>query len=231
MKYIVMIPTYNEAANIEALVRELRAMPLQPEVLVVDDNSPDGTARVVEQIAAADPHVHLLLRTERRGRGWAGIDGFKKALEMGADAVLEMDGDHSHAPRFIPSFAAKLGEADIVIGSRYVSGGADEERTLLRQVVSNCARRYLALVLGVNVQDPTSGYRMFTRAAVEKLVPLLSARDPFIVTEILYRSKLLGLKVAEVPIEFKTRNAGESKLKPATLFKYLLRVWKLKLSR
>lgn len=230
MMIIAMIPTYNEAGNIEALIRELRALPLQLEVLVVDDNSPDGTAGIVEKMAAADAKVHLLLRTERRGRGWAGIDGFKKALEMGADAVVEMDGDHSHSPRFLPAFAAKLAAADIVIGSRYIEGGADEERSFLRQFISNCARRYLALVLGVKVQDPTSGFRMFSRAAVEKLLPHLTARDPFIVTEILYRSKVSGLTVVEVPIEFMSRGAGESKLKPATLIKYLIRVWKLKLS-
>lgn len=227
-KIIAMLPTYNEAGNIRQVINELRALPLDLEVLVVDDNSPDGTHAVVAGIAKADPKVHLLLRTENRGRGWAGIDGFKKSLEMGASYVVEMDADLSHAPRFIPEFAAKIASCDIVIGSRYVSGGKDESRTFLRQAISGFARRYLALVLGVKVADPTSGFRMFRREALEKILPHLKARDPFIVTEVLFYAKKYGLSIAEAPIEFMSRLSGESKLKPSTLFKYLLRVWALK---
>jgi len=230
MKIVAMIPTYNEAGNIREVIRELRSLTLDVDVLVVDDSSPDGTSRQVEAMAAKDAHVHLLLRKDRRGRGWAGIDGFKKAIEMGADVVVEMDGDHSHAPRFIPAFASKMDEADIVIGSRYVAGGKDEARSLVRLIISAFARRYLSFVLGVRIQDPTSGYRMYCHHALRKILPYLQSRDPFIVSEVLYYARRLNLKIVEVPIEFLPRGAGESKLKATTLFKYLFRVWRLKIT-
>ncbi len=228
MDIIAVIPTYNESGNIKEVIKQILALPLDIEVLVADDNSPDGTHAIVAEIAHSEPRVHLLLRTENRGRGWAGIDGFKKALEMGARTVVEMDGDLSHAPRFIPDFHKRIAAADIVIGSRYVAGGKDEARGIHRRVISLFARKYLAFVLGVKAQDPTSGFRMFTRAALEKIVPHLCARDPFIVTEVLYYARKHDLRIVEAPIEFMPRGEGESKLQAATLLKYLLRVWKLK---
>lgn len=228
MDIIAVIPTYNEAGNIKQVVSEILALPLHMEVLVVDDLSPDGTYKIVEEIAAADKRVHLLLRKENRGRGWAGIDGFKKALELGGKYVVEMDGDGSHSPRFIPTMFANIGSHGMAIGSRYVRGGKDEARGLLRKSISGFARKYLAFALGTKLKDPTSGFRMFERSALEKIIPKLSARDPFIVTEVIYFAKKAGINITEVPIEFMPRITGESKLKPATLLKYLLRVWLLR---
>jgi dolichol-phosphate mannosyltransferase len=232
MDIVAMVPTYNEAGNITALISELCALPLNLHVLIVDDNSPDGTGKIVEGIAKTNERVHLLNRTERRGRGWAGIDGFKKALEMGANYVVEMDGDMSHAPKYIFALreALKAPGFDVAIGSRYVPGGRDEQRTLLRQLISNFARVYLAMALGVNLKDPTSGYRLFSRSALEKILPGLKARDPFIVSEVLYFLKKENISIVEVPIEFMPRGTGESKLKPLTLIKYLLRVLKLRIT-
>ena len=225
-----MVPTYNEAGNISPLIRELCTLPLQLQVLIVDDNSPDGTGKIVAEIAKSNERVHLLNRTERRGRGWAGIDGFKKALEMGARYVAEMDGDMSHAPKYIFALreALKAPGFDVAIGSRYVPGGRDEQRSAARRLISNFARVYLSFVLGVNLKDPTSGFRLFSRNALEKILPNLTARDPFIVSEVLYFLNKAGLRIIEVPIEFMPRGMGESKLKPATLIKYLLRVLKLR---
>jgi len=230
MEIIAMVPTYNEAGNIRQLIEGILAVPLDIGVLVVDDNSPDGTARIVAEIAGSRPQVALLLRTENRGRGWAGIEGFKKALAMGARFVVEMDGDMSHAPRFIEEFRRKIENSDVVIGSRYVAGGKDEARTFTRRAISSFARKYLAFILGVKVADPTSGFRMFRKEALEKILPSLTARDPFIVTEVLFHLKKNGLRIAECPIEFMPRGTGASKLKASTLLKYLLRVWKLRLS-
>jgi dolichol-phosphate mannosyltransferase len=189
----------------------------------VDDFSPDGTYKLVEEMAKADSRVHLLLRKENRGRGWAGIDGFKKALEMGAKYVVEMDGDGSHSPKFIPEFLANISDGGMVIGSRYVAGGKDESRTLLRRMISGFARRYLSFALGVNIADPTSGFRFFEKTALQKIAGSLSARDPFIVAETLYYAKKNGVTAKEVPIEFMPRIAGESKLQALTLLKYLFR--------
>ena len=225
-----MVPTYNEAGNIDALISGLCALPLDLHVLVVDDNSPDGTGKIVENISKGNNRVHLLNRVERRGRGWAGIDGFKKALELGAQYVVEMDGDMSHAPKyvFVLREALMTPGCDVSIGSRYVPGGRDEQRSLVRQLISNFARIYLSLALGVGLKDPTSGYRMYSRSALETILPCLTARDPFIVSEVLYFLKKNNLKIVEVPIEFMPRGTGESKLKPVTLIKYLLRVLKLR---
>ena len=230
MNIIAVIPTYNESGNIREVIAEILSLPLDIEVLVVDDFSPDKTYEIVQALALKDKRIHLLLRKENRGRGWAGIDGFKKALEMGASLVLEMDGDLSHSPQFIPDFEKKAKDADIVIGSRYVEGGKDEKRSMLRQLISAFARNYLALVLGIRVKDPTSGFRMFKAEALKKIVSHLKARDPFIVTEVLFWAKKHDLKIAESPIEFMPRGTGESKLQATTLIKYLIRVWKLKLT-
>lgn len=228
MEIIAVIPTYNESGNIENVINEILSLGLDIEALVADDNSPDGTHNIVERMAAKDPRVHLLLRKENRGRGWAGIDGFKKALDMGAKFVVEMDGDLSHAPRFIKDFYTAIAGADAVIGSRYVAGGKDEARSFARRAISTFARKYLAFALGVKIEDPTSGFRMFRREALEKILPHLSARDPFIVTEVLFYLKKYGCKIIESPIEFMPRGTGESKLKVTTLLKYLIRVWKLR---
>lgn len=231
MNIVAVIPTYNESGNIKTLISQILSLPLNIEVLVVDDLSPDGTWKIVQEMAAADKRIHLLLRKENRGRGWAGIDGFKKALEMGAKYVVEMDGDGSHAPKYITAFIANAAKADVVIGSRYVVGGKDEARGFIRKSISGFARRYLSFVLGVKLNDPTSGFRLFERSALEKIVEKLSARDPFIVAEVLYYAKKAGLRFSEVPIEFMQRITGESKLKPSTLIKYFLRVWGLKFRR
>ena len=228
MDILAVIPTYNESGNIKELVSQILNLHLNIEVLVVDDFSPDGTYKIVEEMSESDKRVHLLLRKENRGRGWAGIDGFKKAFEMGAKYIVEMDGDGSHSPRFIAQFFASAGNADIVVGSRYVAGGKDESRTYIRKSISNFARRYLSFVLGVKINDPTSGFRLFERNALEKIVGKLSARDPFIVSEVLYYATKAGLRISESPIEFMPRFTGESKLKPFTLIKYLFRAFFLR---
>jgi len=228
MKTIAMIPTYNEAGNIESLINNILSLPNELNVLVVDDYSPDKTYEIVQRMVHTNPRIMLLLRKENRGRGWAGIDGFKKALELGADYVVEMDGDFSHSPKYITNFIAAASNADIVIGSRYVSGGKDDERSFLRQSISFFARKYIAIILGVKVKDPTSGYRLFSRTALEKIIPDLFARDPFIVSEVLYSAHRNKLKIVEVPIEFMPRAKGVSKLQASTLIKYFLRVLSLR---
>ncbi len=233
MKTIVMVPTYNERANIGELVKQLHKSVPQAQVLVVDDSSPDGTFEEVRKLMKKDKKLHLLLRDRSvKGRGWAGRDGFVKALQMGAGAVVEMDADLSHQPKFIPALLAPLesGKADVVIGSRYMPGGKDMDRPFHRQWTSNFARYYLKVVLGLKPKDPTSGFRAFSRRALEKIkVRSLAARDPFTVSEILYRCTRAGLKVEESPIEFVDRTRGESKLGLATLLKYLGRALLLRL--
>ncbi|MDR2399515.1 MAG: glycosyltransferase [Endomicrobium sp.] len=230
MKTVVMIPTYNEAPNIKLMVEDVLNCGADVDVLVVDDMSPDETYKIVEELSNINNKVHLLLRKEKKGRGYAGKDGFLKALDMGADYIVEMDGDGSHSPKYIPGFLKTIQDCDVVIGSRYVNGGKDEERSLIRQLVSSFSRRYLSFVLGIKIEDTTSGYRMFKRAALVKFASKLTASDPFIVTEVLYKIKKNNLKVIEYPIVFLTRFSGKSKLRPGTLITYLFKVLKLKLT-
>jgi dolichol-phosphate mannosyltransferase len=225
-----MVPTYNEASNIKRVIDEILNCGVNADVLIVDDMSPDGTYKIVEEISKTNNKVHLLLRKEKKGRGYAGKDGFLKALDMKADYIVEMDGDGSHSSKYIPEFLKTIENWDVVIGSRYINGGKDEERSILRQIVSNFSRRYLSFVLGVKIQDPTSGYRMFKRAALTKFTAELMANDAFIVTEVLYKIKKNNLKVKEYPIIFLARFSGKSKLQLGTLITYLFKVLKLKLT-
>jgi dolichol-phosphate mannosyltransferase len=233
LKTVIMVPTYNERANIAELLKLLHKSIPQARVLVVDDTSPDGTFEEVKKLMKKDKKLHLLLRDRSiKGRGWAGRDGFVKALSMGADAVVEMDADLSHQPKFIPAMLKPLasGEADVVIGSRYMEGGKDMDRPFHRQWTSNFARYYLKFVLGLGPKDPTSGFRTFSKGALRKIkVGTLTARDPFTVSEILYRCSRAKLRIVEVPIEFIDRTRGESKLQLTTLLKYLGRALLLRL--
>jgi dolichol-phosphate mannosyltransferase len=228
-----MVPTYNERANVGELVRLLHKNIPQAQILIVDDSSPDGTFEEVKKMMKKDKKVHLFLRDRSvKGRGWAGRDGFVKALSMGAKIVVEMDADLSHQPKFIPALISPLlsQEADVVLGSRYIPGGKDMDRPLHRQLTSNLAKYYLKFILGLKAKDPTSGFRAYSKGALEKIqVKTLKARDPFIVSEILFRCYRAGLKVQEVPIEFIDRTKGESKLGLATLLKYLGRALLLRL--
>ncbi len=232
MKTVIMIPTYNEAGSIASVISGLLALPgVECEILVVDDDSPDGTSGVVAHLAEQDRRVHLLTRRERRGRGYAGKDGFLWALDQGADIIGEMDGDGSHDPAGLPRLLDPIrqGEADVVIGSRFIPGGTVEGRQWFRDRISGLARAYIRRVLGITAADPTSGYRLFTRKALESIdTRSLAASDPFIVTEVLYRCYRKRLRITEVPILFRQRKRGVSKLNSVILIRYLPRVWKLK---
>ncbi|WP_413854374.1 glycosyltransferase [Candidatus Ruminimicrobium bovinum] len=229
MDTLAIVCTYNEATNIKNVIDDILNCGLKDiEVLIADDLSPDGTYRIVEEMAKLDNRIHLLLRKTNRGRGYAGIDGFKWALEHGAKYIVELDGDGSHNPKYIKYFRETINTCDVVIGSRYVMGGSDSQRGILRQTVSGCARQYLRTILGINIADPTSGYRMFKREIVEKFINKLTASDPFIVTEMLFYTKQVNAQIKEYPIDFLERASGQSKLKPFTLIKYLGKVLKLK---
>ena len=229
MKTTIMIPTYNEKENIGRLIGDILELKIPNQelhVLVVDDNSPDGTSPVVAEIAKREPRVRLITRTKDRGRGSAGITGFREALAAGADFVVEMDADFSHHPRYLPDLikAAEKG-ADVVLGSRFVKGGADNDRGLYRQSVTRVAGVYVRTMLGVRVKDVSSGYRCFRRQALEQIgLNSLISTGPSIVLEILFKCAVKNLRIVEVPIIFIDRRAGETKLNWQTLAKTLMMV-------
>jgi len=222
-RVVVIIPTYNERENIVSLIEEILSLPAGINVLVVDDDSPDGTGRLAAEHFKENCAVDVCIRHEQRGRGRAGIFGYRRALGRGFDIIGEMDGDGSHGPRFIPAALAALAKADVAVGSRYLPGGG-EQRPGNRRFVTLWARRYLAVMLGIRLTDPTSGFRFFRRGPLAAIVPRLVATDPFIVTEVNYHLCRCGFSVVEIPIFFADRKAGVSKLKFTTLLQYLFRV-------
>lgn len=230
MDTLAVICTYNEATNIKKVIDDVLSCGLNDiEVLVADDVSPDGTYKIVAEMAKSDKRIHLLLRTENRGRGYAGIDGFKWGLQNGAKYIVELDGDGSHNPKYIKNFRETINSCDVVVGSRYINGGSDTQRGFLRQTISAFARNYLKVILGINIYDPTSGFRMFKREIVETFINKLQAPDPFIVTEMLYYTKKSKASIKEYPIDFLERVSGKSKLNPLMLLGYLIKVLKLKI--
>lgn len=232
VRCVVVIPTYNERENIGPLIEEILALPMELAVLVVDDDSPDGTAEVVRELAQNRPEVHLLLRTGERGRGSAGIAGFREALAMGAEVVVEMDADYSHHPMHLPAMLGRMDQCEVVLGSRFVPGGVDQDRSLLRRIITRLAGTYVRILLGLKVRDVSSGFRCFRREVLESLdLGGMVSTGPSLVLEVLYKVALGGWKICEIPIVFRDRRCGKSKLGPGTLFKTLLVVWRLRAGR
>ena len=212
-KIVVTLPTYNEAENIERLITELLQVDPRVHVLVADDDSPDGTWKIAKVFASRNPKVDVLHRTENRGRGLAGREAFQVALDKGADVVLEMDADFSHQPAHVPAMLEALEDADIVIGSRLVSGGEDVGRGKHRVWITGLSTLYNRVMLGVKVKDCNSGFRMYRRSALEAIeLPSMVAVGPEIVPEVLIRAARKGQRIVEVPIRFVEREAGESNL-------------------
>jgi dolichol-phosphate mannosyltransferase len=229
MKAMAMVPTYNEAPNIEPLIREILRQGPDISAVVVDDNSPDGTAAIVDRLRQKDPRVHLVLRKEERGRGTAGIVGFQYAVKQGVPFIIEMDADFSHPPSYIPFFLSRMEGCDLLIGSRLVKGGGERGRSILRGGITRIANAYIRLVLGVPFRDCTSGYRVFRRqvlAAIE--LDQLFSTGPPIVEEILYKAYRRGFRIREVPFIFEDRQAGESTFNRRIMLNALLMMWKIR---
>lgn len=231
---VCTLPTYEEVDNILPLSERLLALDPNLQVLVIDDDSPDGTWKVVKEASEKEPRLHLMHRTTQRGRGHAGREGFVRALEMGADIVIEMDADFSHDPGDIPAMIQRLDEpgkeVGLVLGSRGAPGGKDAERGLARQWITLLANAYIRAVLGVGVRDCNSGFRCWRRSTLQKIhVENTQAPGPAIVQELLYKTARAGIPIAEVPIHFRCRAAGESTLTLKTLLTGYTTVLKLRL--
>ena len=229
MKIIVTLPTYNESENIEPLIDDILCLREDLEIVVVDDDSPDGTWKIVQKIMEQNPRVHLVHRTKERGRGSAGIEGFRYAMQAGADWIVEMDADYSHHPRFIPTLLAAAENADVAIGSRLIPGGGEQGRSWMRQWITRIGNLYAQMVLGVSVRDCTSGYRVFRRRVFERVnLERLTSNGPAIVQEVLMACKAEKLSFVEVPILFEERQAGRSTFNWKILLHGMLAVWKFR---
>lgn len=231
LRVLAMIPTYNERQNITPLIEEILGISDEFGVLVVDDDSPDGTAEVVERLAGREPaRVFLLLRRELRGRGYAGIDGFIEAVRLNPDFVVEMDADFSHRPCYIRQFLDAIGDSDIVIGSRGVQGGDQVGRSISRKIITRLANGYIVAVLGIYGHDLTSGYRLFRTSSLGKL-PLqdMVSKGPEVVQEILCLAQQYGLKITEYPIIFYDRSAGKSSFNWKIALRSLFMMWRFRM--
>ncbi len=224
-RVLVVLPTYNERDNLGWVVGRIRAATPQVDVLVVDDNSPDGTGEVADALAAADPQVSVLHRTEKAGLGAAYLHGFRVALERGYDVVGEMDADGSHQPEQLPLLLEALRGADLVIGSRWVSGGSVVNWPLSRKVLSVGGNVYARVLLGIPLRDVTAGYRLFRRTTLEKIdLGSVESAGYIFQTDLAFRTLRAGLRVVEVPIEFIERVRGESKMSPDVATESLRRI-------
>jgi dolichol-phosphate mannosyltransferase len=211
MNAIAMVPTYNEALNIEALLRGILAQGPEVGAVVVDDNSPDGTAAIVERLGKEDSRVRLILRKAERGRGTAGIAGFRYAVRQGIPFVIEMDADFSHQPSYISSFLKQMDDCDLLIASRLVPGGGERGRHFLRKGITRLANFYIRLILGLPVRDCTSGYRVFRREVLEAIdLEAILSKGPSVVEEVLYKVYKRGFRIKETPYVLEERKAGES---------------------
>lgn len=230
MKITVILPTYNEAENLPKLVSALFLLPLELSVLVVDDNSPDGTWRIAEELAQTHPgRLHVLRRPGKLGLRSAYMEGFQRAFELGAEAVVQMDADFSHDPAVLVEMDRQLPICDVVIGSRYTRGGSlDRNWPLWRKFLSAFGNTYARTILHFPVRDVTTGYRMWKRATLQDM-PLEKIRSSGYVflVEMAYVAHRMGFKIVEVPIHFEDRRFGKSKMSFRIQLEAAMRVWEV----
>jgi len=230
-KALIIIPTYNEADNLGPLVREIVALPVAFDILVVDDNSPDGTGEIADRLASELPAIHVLHRPGKQGLGTAYIAGFGWALAQGYDCMLEMDCDFSHHPRYLPTFLELIAKADLVIGSRYVPGGSTANWGPLRKIISAGGNLFARAMLGLKTRDCTGGFRCYRREIIER-VPWgeINLHGYGFQIGAVYYVEQLGGKVIEFPIIFEDRRVGQSKMSAAITLEALSFVTRLALS-
>jgi dolichol-phosphate mannosyltransferase len=227
---LIIVPTYNERENLARMAQRLLSLPMPVDMLVVDDNSPDDTGKIADELAARHPEIHVLHRAEKNGLGRAYISGFKWALEHGYEFIFEMDGDFSHNPDDVPQFleAAQNQNADLVLGSRYSGGIRVVNWPLKRLMLSRSAGKYVQLVTGMPFTDPTGGYKCFRRRALEALdLDAVQSNGYSFQIEMTHRLWRQGFKIAEVPIVFTDRAEGHSKMSGHIVWEALWMVWKL----
>ncbi|MBK5093040.1 MAG: polyprenol monophosphomannose synthase [Actinobacteria bacterium] len=213
MLSVIIIPTYNESENIEGIVRDILNLECGVSILIVDDNSPDGTGEIADRLSREFPEVHARHRPGKQGLGTAYRYGFSEALDMGATCIFQMDADYSHDPRYIPQFVSAIDDHDVVIGSRYVEGGGIENWGLLREMISRGGNFYARMCTGLKMNDMTSGYRCYSRDVLKAVdLSRISATGYGFQVEMSYVCAALGFDMFELPIVFTDRRVGQSKM-------------------
>lgn len=227
MRSLIIIPTYNERENLPELLGAILAQAPATHMLIVDDHSPDGTGEMADDLARRDGRIHVLHRPGKQGLGTAYIQGFRYAIDQGYDLIFEMDADFSHDPQYLPAFFDAAQHADLVIGSRYIPGGATPNWSLARRIISGGGNRFTRFMLNLPVHDCTSGFRCYHRRALEAIdFASIDSRGYAFQVELVYRTIMNGLLVTEVPIVFYDRRVGQSKMSGTIFneaFRYVLR--------
>lgn len=230
MKALIIVPTYNEKENVVALLERIFAYVPQCEVLIVDDNSPDGTGAIADEAAARDPRVHVMHRAGKQGLGSAYVAGFRYALDRDYEAVFEMDADFSHNPESLPVFLHELENADLVLGSRYLHGVTVVNWPIKRLILSYSANVYSRIITGMRVKDLTGGFKCFRRRVLESIDWSRVRSDGYAFQiEITFKAWRKGFRIREIPIMFVDRKAGESKMSRRIVHEAAWMVWRLRL--
>lgn len=230
MKILVIIPTYNEKENISKIIPQVLTQDQGIEILVVDDNSPDGTGKLVEELKESNPRVKLLTRAKKTGLGTAYIAGFDYALQNSYDYIFEMDSDFSHDPKYIPEFLKAIQDSDLVLGSRYIRGVNVVNWPITRLLLSYFANVYARWVTGLPVKDSTGGFKCFKREVLEKIgLDNIHSNGYAFQIEMSFRAWKKGFRIKEIPIIFVDRFAGESKMSKKIVREAIWMVWKLRI--
>ena len=231
MKKLVIIPTYNERDNIANLIQDVFARNLDVDILVVDDNSPDGTGEIIKELKHKLYRLHLLSRSGKQGLAKAYLAGFEWGLHEGYDAIVEMDADFSHRPQDLDKILAALKSKDFVVGSRYVTGGSTENWGLARRIISQGGSFYARTILGFPIRDWTGGFNGWTRKVLEGIsLDQVSSQGYSFQIELKYRASKKGFRGEEVPILFEDRRVGQSKMSLSIVIEAFWRVWLIKWS-
>jgi dolichol-phosphate mannosyltransferase len=230
---VVCLPTYNERENLEAMVAALGdVLPEDGRILVIDDDSPDGTGEIADRLAAERHDVDVVHRERKEGLGPAYLAGFRRALELGADLVMEMDCDFSHDPKDVPRLVEAASDAHVVLGSRYVPGGGTSNWGLLRRLISRGGSLYAQALLGLRVRDLTGGFKVYRRGVLETIdLDAIRSKGYAFQIETTYRAIKAGFRVVEVPIVFVDREVGGSKMSRSIVLEAIWKVPALRLSR
>jgi len=229
---LIVVPTYNERQNVATLVAQLLQVAPDADVMLVDDNSQDGTAAYAEQLFSTNPRFSILSRTGPRSFGRSLLDGYRVAVERNYSRLVQMDADFSHDPNSVPALVDASRDADLVIGSRYCRGGRVANWPWHRRLLSRFANQYVGSIIAVNVRDSTSGFRCWTRPALECLLKAgVSSEGYAFQVEAVFHAQREGLSIVEIPITFTDRRAGQSKMSGQRIFESMLKPWRLRFGR
>lgn len=229
---LIVVPTYNERENVAVLIPQLLNVAPAADILLVDDNSPDHTADFAAELFAVNPRFSVIRRTSNRGYGRSLLEGYRAAIDRNYGRLVQLDADFSHDPAIVPQLINATVRADVAIGSRYCAGGRVANWPLRRRLLSRFANQYVRTITGLTVRDSTSGFRCYTRRALQILLEMPIAAEGYaFLVETTFRAQRAGLQIAEVPITFVDRREGQSKMSRKIIFESVLRPWRLRFGR